>query len=248
MKSLHTSAVITMCQIKHSDWYNHQIMLTLSITYPQAELCCNRLAEHKINRQIQAQVKRFCSYACNSLSHQAIASHLYAQKNGFPFHPYEAVLQYEIPYNQNCHLSLYRDQYEFTGGAHGNTIRSSSTWNLADGTPVSLSSLFPCEKDYRRFLIGQIQQQADRHMQQDSGVYFEDYRTLIENNFQENHFYLTPDGLAVYYQQYEIAPYSTGIVVFTIPYQAFGSEPSCPQAPEHPISIQMEPPAPCSPV
>ncbi|MEL7609477.1 MAG: DUF3298 and DUF4163 domain-containing protein [Bacillota bacterium] len=227
MDSLNFFARITLCRMKQTFPYNNTPMLTLSILYPKVALRRNPTAQNGINRRIKAQVCDFYRYASGDLYGQAIAAYKEAQENGFPFHRYDAMLQYEITYNQHCHLSLYRDQYEYTGGAHGNTIRSSDTWNLISGERIPLSDLFPAGQDYRALLIEQITKQADERMQQDPGIFFEDYRALISQYFNEEHYYLTPSGVAVYYQQYEIAPYATGIVVFTIPYAALNWHPSC---------------------
>lgn len=202
-------------------------MLKLCISYPRIMLRKNPNAQNKINRQIQKQFNGFYDYSSNYLYQQAVEAYRFAMENGFPFNPYDAVMQYEISYNGHCHLSLYRDQYEYTGGAHGNTIRASDNWNLINGYTIPLSSLFPPEQDYSEFLIEQIIQQADQKMQEDPGIYFEDYQNLIMQYFNEKSFYLTSSGVAIYYQQYEIAPYSTGIVVFTIPYEILQWYPSC---------------------
>ena len=225
------SAAITMHEIKRTFLYHNKTVLTLSITHPRVVLAQHSPAQDAINRRIRAQVHAFYRYACNSLYPQAVAAYKDAQKSGFPFHSYDAVLQYEIAYNLHCHLSVYRDQYEFTGGAHGNTIRASDTWSLMTGSLLPLSSFFPPGQDYRAFLLEQILRQADQHMQQDPGIYFEEYRSLIVQYFNEQSYYLTPSGLAIYYQQYEIAPYATGIVVFTVPYQTLHWHPSCSSSP-----------------
>jgi hypothetical protein len=48
--------------------------------------------------------------------------------------------------------------------------------------------------------------------------YFENYRELIIKYYNPQNYYLTPTALAIYFQQYEIAPYAAGIIVFEIPY------------------------------
>lgn len=202
-------------------------MLTISITYPEVTLRRNPQAQSSINQQIQEQVSDFARYAANDLYQQAIAAYEESQKSGFPFFGYDAVLQYTVTYNHQCHLSMYRDQYEFTGGAHGNTIRSSDTWDLTSGQNLPLASFFSPGQDYKAFLIKQILVQAEQQMQKNPGIYFEDYKTLIVKYFNEKSYYLTPAGVAIYYQQYEIAPYATGIVVFTIPYSVLQWTPSC---------------------
>ena len=50
-------------------------------------------------------------------------------------------------------------------------------------------------------------------------MYFDDYQDLIKKNFNPQSFYLTPNGLVIYYQQYEVGPYAAGIIEFTIPYE-----------------------------
>lgn len=214
MDSLNCRANIVMRKIARTFTYNNTPVLTLSILYPEVTLRHYPDAQNSINFQIQAQVRDFLHYVSGDLYQQAIATYKESQENGFPFHLYEAILNYEITYNQHCHLSLYRDQYTFTGGAHGSTVRASDTWNLISGRSVPLSDFFPAGQDYRTSLIDQITKQASEN----PDIYFEDYQALIAKYFNEEHYYLTSSGAAIYYQQYEIAPYSTGIVVFSIPY------------------------------
>jgi hypothetical protein len=59
-------------------------------------------------------------------------------------------------------------------------------------------------------------------------IYFENYRSLIVRYFNPNSFNLSPDTLSVYYQQYEIGPYVSGIIVFNIPYESLRlTKPGC---------------------
>ncbi len=146
----------------------------------------------------------------------------------FPFHAFDAVMEYEFTLNADCRLSSYYDRYTYTGGAHGATIRASDSWDLRTGRRLRLGSLFARGTGYRRRVLELIEKQADKDMKENPGVYFEDYRALIFEHFDPESFYMTPKGLAFYYQQYEIAPYSSGIIVFEIPYQALGLEkPDC---------------------
>jgi hypothetical protein len=60
------------------------------------------------------------------------------------------------------------------------------------------------------------------------GIYFDDYKKLIVENFNPQSFIITPDSLDFYYQQYDIAPYASGIIVFSIPYEDLGiPKPHC---------------------
>lgn len=176
----------------------------------------NKWVENRINAKIKKQSDEFFAYAINQLYPTAIEDYKSRTQEGFPFNAYEAILDYHITYNKNCFLSLYSDNYQFTGGAHGSTLRSSHTFNLKTGNAVHLSTFF--KGNYQQTITEEIIKQADAIMAEDP-VLFEDYKELIVENFNANNFYLTDNGVVIYYQQYEIAPYSTGIVEFLIPYQ-----------------------------
>ena len=52
---------------------------------------------------------------------------------------------------------------------------------------------------------------------------FDDYPELLRSTFQAGNFYLTPEGIVIYYQQYDIAPYSSGITEFLLPFSGTDS-------------------------
>lgn len=210
-------AELWMRGVKRIFTYGGTPMLSFSARYPQIALRCNPAAQKSIRREIRAQVGGVYRDASGELYRLAVSDYRNSLENGFPFHRYDVMLQYTITCRRACRLSLYRDQYAYTGGAHGSTVRASDTWDLRSGQKLPLASFFPGKADYRSFVIGEITRQADEKMRKTPGVLFENYRDLIPAAFDETHCYLTPQGVAVYYQQYEIAPYSTGIVVFMLP-------------------------------
>ena len=219
-------ATIEFREIKRSFTYLNVPVLSLSVHYPHIGLVNNKTAQARINNRIQSQVAAFTKAVSTSLYRQAVSDYKNRQQNDFPFNAFEAVLNYTVTYNQNCYLSMYRDQYEFMGGAHGTTNRSSDTFSLRTGATLPLSSYFQPYQNYRRILLTQILRQADENMRQNP-IYFDNYPILIMQNFNEESYYLTPDGIALYFQEYEIAPYSTGIVVFTVPYSLVHWYPTC---------------------
>ena len=101
-----------------------------------------------------------------------------------------------------------------TGGAHGNTVRASDTWNLNVSRRLRLSGLFCRPDDYQELIFPKIREQIAENPE----IYFDNYEQLIVENFQESNFYTTSEGIVIYYQQYDIAPYSSGIREFLIPY------------------------------
>jgi hypothetical protein len=134
----------------------------------------------------------------------------------------EAVQNFEVTYNENCALSLYFDRYIFTGGAHGTTERFSQSWELAGGgNRLSLSELF--KKDFDD--MGYIKKKVIEEIKKDKEIYFDDFEQNVNDTLSKENFYITPKALAIYFQQYAIAPYSSGTPVFLIPYEKIGAMP-----------------------
>ena len=220
-------ATINIREINCEFKYDNIEILILNIKYPIINIDNNTRSEENINNQISMQVKEYIEYATNTLYNQAMNTYTDSLKNNFPFHSYEAYMIYTITYNENCFLSLYIDKYEYTGGAHGNTIRTSNTWELCTGQNIYLYCFFMPYTDYTHMLIQEITAQAEKNLKENPYIYFDDYKDLIIKNFNPHSFYMSPDGITIYYQHYDIAPYSTGIVEFTIPYTKIGWFPSC---------------------
>lgn len=226
MRAQNFSATIVPQERNQDFTYENTLVLSMTNSYPRVLLPDGGAVETLINSRIGLQVDELVKYASTTLYNEAIASYQYAQQEGFPFNPYGAGLFYQVTFNQDCFLSMYRDQYQYTGGAHPNTVRYSDTWDLRTGMVVPLSSFFPSEPHYQQVLLAMILKQADKIMAENP-IYFDDYRQLIVQRFDPASYYLSPCGLVIYYQQYDIAPYSTGIVEFTIPFTALKRRPSC---------------------
>ena len=131
---------------------------------------------------------------------------------------YEVVSNYTVTYNDKNIISLYIDDYTFSGGAHGNTIRSSQNWNMQVDRQFMLKSLYPNNPYFLLSILKEINSQIESQMAGGNPIYFEDYCKLVLDSFNPEQFYLVPRGntydLVIYFQQYDIAPYSTGIPTF----------------------------------
>lgn len=213
--------------IKKDLYYNNIVLLSYTIKYPK--FTSNRFQRtlNRINQYYKAKAYSYQLYYEHKLFKLAIEQYEDSIANGFPVRKFEAFVAYTITYNQNCAISLYFDRYEYTGGAHGNTIRYSNTWNLQTGTQMKLSRLF-ANQNYEAYIIMMINQQIAEQIKNGTNQYFENYSELVTQYFNEESFYLTPQGVVIYYQQYEIAPYSSGIPTFTIPYsRGYATPPRC---------------------
>ena len=227
MDNINCSAYIDNIKFEREFVCGKTNLLFLSIQYFCVHICNSQTAEDIINRTIQRQVRHFYKNAADIILTEAYVHYLETVKNDYPFNNYEAYLVYNITLNDNCYLSFYKDDYQYTGGAHGMTIRSSDTYNLCSGKKIPLCSYFDRGTKYKELLINLIQMQAEENYIANPGIYFENYKELIAENFNAESYYLTENSISIYYQQYEIAPYSSGIIVFDIPYSIAACPPSC---------------------
>lgn len=103
------------------------------------------------------------------------------------------------------------------GGAHGETKRTSDTWDFMTGNRLKLADVYPLTPASLYQLHRSIARQIAHRLSETPGSYFDDYRSLLKDAFHVNRFYLRPGSGVIYYQQYDIAPYSTGIPEFYFP-------------------------------
>lgn len=194
--------------------YNGETLLTYKIEFPEFTSSCYKMSVRKVNMFCLEKALEFQYYCETVLFDEAVQLYNDAIANGFPIRVFEAQLACEVTYLCSCIISVYFDRYEYTGGAHGNTIRTSETWNLRSYGLIELPQLVRCLPDYKSYVLAMVKAQIAK----EPDIYFENYEELICENFNENSFYCTRRGIVLYYQQYDIAPYSSGIREFLIPY------------------------------
>ena len=138
-----------------------------------------------------------------------------AIKEGYPLRPGCIYTEFTPRLNDNGTMSISVLYYQYTGGAHGNNCQETVNLDLENEKELTLRDLFDSSKDYLKVLNDQLL----KHMQNDLDNIFED--TL--SNFQASDdlkFYLTDDAIVFYFDPYEIAPYSSGILEYQIPYKS----------------------------
>ncbi|SBV98870.1 conserved hypothetical protein [uncultured Eubacteriales bacterium] len=148
------------------------------------------------------------SMACEELRH--------AREQSFPFRPWEAALDFTVTYNEKGLFSLYMDAYEYTGGAHGNTVRCGDAWDLNSGAPITLPMLFPKGSHWRRDSIAEVCKQIRQRIDSGDYVFLDGWQEAAASEFDPCRFYLTDEGAAVFYPLYTLAPYVEGILSFVV--------------------------------
>lgn len=196
--------------------YEEEPMLSLALRWPT--LPDTGAALRRVDRCCRRTAGAWRDRWTGPLAREAAAAAAAAREQSRPIRPWEARLDFTITYRENGLLSLFWEAYEYTGGAHGTTVRFGDTWDLATGTPRSLWSFFPSRSRPKRQLLAAAREQICQRLATGESLYYDDWPRRLSADFSPDRFYLTEgDRLAFFYPLYTLAPYAEGLPVFSIP-------------------------------
>lgn len=137
------------------------------------------------------------------------------------FAPYEQTSSFEPARLDSRLVSLRERAYQYTGGAHGTTALSGYNFDARTGNLITLSSL---SIDSDKFLSSAKDYIASacKALPEDYAL-FDGYEASISSMFSEGNWYATKDGIVFIASEYLLAPYSTGILQFEVPYSQLES-------------------------
>ena len=133
-------------------------------------------------------------------------------KNDFPesLQEWEAQIDGDIMYQSPEVISIAITSYINTGGAHGALTIRLINFNAEDGLQIPNTALFT-----KNDVLESIAKPYFDEMIKDKG---DDFFNTSEFKLSDNIGY-DEEGIIMLYNVFEIAPYSTGITQFTIPYE-----------------------------
>ena len=128
---------------------------------------------------------------------------------------YSEELGYTVHLQQGGMLSLTKDFYSYTGGAHGMYGIEGLTLTVPQGRHILLKDLVSEEK--KPALQEKV---TERLLNEWSDALFDEVKEQLQKEpiTLENNFYLTPEGAVFYWNAYELAPYVAGTLTVAIPY------------------------------
>lgn len=195
-----------------------KILLSAELVYFNISGSKTHAGIKRINRYYQHMNKQIIRYCKKKLLPQVIKSYKVSAETGDIFNETQILSKAILTYNNNGILSIFTDISENSG--FGNiTVRFGDVWNLAKGCPVPLSSFFPKSKNYKKLLKKFIIEQVRRLKERDLGIYFDNVRKNCSKHFSQDNYYITDEGLAIYYPMYTIAPRSEGIPTFIMKWE-----------------------------
>lgn len=121
-------------------------------------------------------------------------------------------ISYKLQYAENGIVNIIEQGYSYyKGAAHGNSTRNSIIMNVKTGETYTLENLFKKDTDYISYISDKINEQIKK-----SDIVFIEKFTHIDKDEQ---FYLTSDGIVVFFPPYKYTPYAAGFVEFKITYE-----------------------------
>lgn len=136
-----------------------------------------------------------------------------AKKANIELNKYELLVDYEVHTVNNDIISVTVLNYQYTGGAHGISVKVPYNFDLTTGKEIALGDFFKEGSDYKKIINEEIQKQ----IKEDPDKFFPDEVEVFSGISDEQSFFIKDGKLVIYFGQYEIAPYAAGIIEFEIP-------------------------------
>lgn len=189
--------------ITHKEIQNERVTAFI----PQISGLADQTIEESLNHVIRKDVEHDISKFLHNWDTVLANSPEYVKKD---MHFWATYL---VKLNKNGLLSLTISEYMYTGGAHGNTVVYAYTMNVATGQVYNLHDVFSPGEEYRPQLEKIIKEEIISR-----GIASYWFKQLDHSPL----FYLTEEGLVIYFQPYEIGPWSIGVPRFVISYEKLG--------------------------
>lgn len=162
----------------------------------------------------------------NAMLEAATDNYAYAVENGLTDIPleYSSSRTARVERIDSRVLTLVYNTNTFTGGAHGNYSDLAYNFDTESGERITLESLSSDSAQLIKLLSNCL---INIYNEDEDGYYsarvYEDLTLEGESNpiadlVREGSWYFNNDGIVFFAQPYEIGPYSSGIVEFTVPY------------------------------
>lgn len=185
--------------------------IEISLQYPQVD----GLADRALQERINTVFSKAAGEARDAGLKNAAEMEEYFE-SGFTGSPNkcETHFDYRLKYNQKGLLSIVCLDYQYTGGAHGQTVQSSYTFNLKTGEEYGLKDLFAGDADYISIINNAVQNEIKTRIAE--GILPDHQLEPFETIRADQDFYLSNNTVVVYFQQYEHWPYAAGIQEFPV--------------------------------
>ncbi len=211
-----SSPPLTPKEWTHTMKHDQVPVLTMSLTRPcfpsdgktaRIERYFDWLAQHWIDRW---KTDLFAN-ACRSLESTS--------DTGSVCQLWSASLRFTVTYWHDPIISIRLDTTESNGTSRPMLFCMGETWDCSTGYPRTLRSFFPPKSyGWKQELLCNIKAQAEEQLNSGESLLDQNCTAIMERTFDPSQFYLTEQGLNIFYPLYTLGAYAEGIPVFTVPF------------------------------
>ncbi|GGD51634.1 DUF3298 and DUF4163 domain-containing protein [Muriicola marianensis] len=131
--------------------------------------------------------------------------------------PWEARIRAEVSFENHRILSVRLDSYLFTGGAHGYTSTNFLNFDVQKGEKINTQELFRDLLAFRSYAEEAFRKQEN--IPADAPINSTGFMFELDSFYLPANIGLTPKGILLLYNQYEVASYADGQIQLTIPFK-----------------------------
>ncbi|MFT8309945.1 MAG: DUF3298 and DUF4163 domain-containing protein [Sporolactobacillus sp.] len=132
--------------------------------------------------------------------------------------PYYAHTQPTVRFNSNCLLSVSFIDESYTGGAHGMHYEKVYNYDTRSGRQYQLNDIIHTKKELKKVNAYLKKQMIKLKNEGRYDFFLDSFKSVDLKNGQ---FYFYDHGIVIVFQEYEVAPYSNGIIHLKVPYHVF---------------------------
>ncbi len=199
---------------------NGKVAMTSLIQYDVLkDGAINSAAIPAINARIAEEAARLRAEA-DEMSKPAVS----AEENGELARAYFANYTISAVFLTDAYVVFTEEGEIYSGGMHPQDSLSAFNFSAQDGAELTLDDLFVQDAGvYLPRLRTEVTRQIETKRlagEEDGSLFYENYADALVLTTFEKRWYLTADGLCLVFAPYEIAPYTAGVLTFTVPYDA----------------------------
>ena len=191
---------------------NGKVVLRYQIRYPVFEAANGSGASpDKLNAGLAEIASEYEKYALEELLVYAKQ----ARAAGDTSLPYRLSIDCSVSVCSVNAISVVFTKTEHTGESHDAISQRTYNFSPSSNSAFTLSGIFSVgSSTYQQRIYDAI----FAEIQKNTGKYYADYQNLVKFFDLSARWYFSEKGLTIYFNPFEIASYSAGIVQFTLPY------------------------------
>lgn len=173
----------------------------------------------RMERYYRAFARYYERYCQRFLYPPAAEAFRAAQAQSRPFSPWTARVRCRTTLRSETLWSVALEIEERERPDRALRRRLCDSWDLRSGYPLSLGELFEGAPFFRRALLQRARGELLRRQERGEPLR-QDWKRRLRTEFSGERFYLTAEGLYLYYPMYALGPEALGLPSFFLPWDA----------------------------